>query len=74
MGRTVWKIGALYYPDVTTVCLRGLLAIVAGLVTTRACLRLPQIARSASTPELSCAGLGMRLVAREDTGTPWASA
>ena len=42
--------GALYYSDVATLFLRGRLAIVCGLVTIRACLRLPQISRSASAP------------------------
>ena len=42
IGMTVWSIGALYYSDVATVFLRGLLAIVFRLVTIQTCLRLPQ--------------------------------
>ena len=108
IGMTVWGIGAFCYSDVATVFLRGLLAIVFGLVTIRHACACADF-RSASAPvgcrwhgqtghhcpdkttglyallsvtqpwawlagQMSCAGLGRRPVAREDTGTPWASA
>ena len=50
IGRTVWWMGALSSSDGATLVRRGLLALGLGLVTTRAGLRRPQSARSASAP------------------------